>query len=75
MEEQTQHEQSLKALEEVKQKILNHPGVKQAREQYLDKVIAHLNEVLKLHFDEQDNQEKFDKIAKEMRVFIEKMHL
>jgi hypothetical protein len=72
--DKTPNEKNLDKLEEIKQTIFKHPGVVQARERYLDEVTSHLNEVLKLHFDEQENQEKFGKIAKEMRAFIEKKH-
>ena len=74
MSEQTPNE-NIKKLEEVKKTILNHPGVVQARENYLDEVTSHLTEVLKLHFDEKEHQEKFGKITKEMRSFIEKKHM
>jgi hypothetical protein len=73
--DKTPNEDNLKKLEEMKQTIFNHPGVKQARERYLDEVTSHLNEVLKLHFDENENKDKFNKIIKEMRAFIEKKHL
>lgn len=74
MEENTQNTDQMKALEEVKQKILKHPGVQQAREQYIIKVTTRLEEVLKLHFDEQENREKFNKITKEIRAYIEELH-